>query len=256
MAFNATARIPCRPLSAEHKDLAEPKELLIDYNTGVVTVCKADGTFIDMGESIKTIIMENIKTDPDMVKEIIIQIDGEDYSLETIILQHAKEIEDLKNALGFIKDEAGNIKFDIIEQIQNIFKTDSEGNVIIEANNIKDTDTKVMMTVEEREKLASMSSPQTTQVTVGTSWTGTEAPYTQTVSVPGVKDTDIPIVDIVLSATYSTAMEQLDSYAYLYKIVTANNQIVIYATEKTKVGITLQMKFDRNITTTEDSEHV
>lgn len=249
MAFNATARIPCRPLSIEHKELAEPKELLIDYATGVVTVCKADGTLIDMGESIKTIIMNNIKEDPGVVKEIVITIDGEKYSLETIILGQAQDIEDLKKALGFIKDEAGNIKFSIIEQIENMFNIDSEGNVTIDASNINDTETKVMMTKEERDKLAGMSSPQVLQVTVGTTWSGTAAPYTQTISVPGVKDSDIPTVDIVLSATYSTAMEQLDNYAHLFKIITGNNQIVVYATEKTTLGLTLQMKFDRNITT-------
>ena len=57
--FPATARIPCRPLEMAYKDLAEPKELLVDYSTGKISVCLADGTFVDIENIIKEIIKED-----------------------------------------------------------------------------------------------------------------------------------------------------------------------------------------------------
>lgn len=250
MAFTATARIPCRPLSTENQDLAEPKELLVDYNTGVVRICKADGTFVDMGDSIKTVIMEQIKSDPNITKNIIIQIDGKDYALETVVLKNRDDIAKLKNALGYTETD-GDISFEILKNIQNsitnINNTIVQGNVSPSADNIKDTENKVMMTKDERNKLSELSKPQTVQVTVGTSWSGSSAPFSQTISCTGVTSNDVPVVDIVLSSTYSTAMTQLDNYAYLYRITTGTNQIVVYATQKTTTALTLQLKFDRTI---------
>lgn len=248
MAFTATARIPCRPLSVDHKDLAEPKELLIDYNTGIVTVCKADGTFVDISDSIKTVIMNHIKSDKDVAKEIQVEIDGKLYTLETAIADQAKSLEDLKKALGFVKDEAGNIKFDIIEYINKIFNINKDsGTVSIDASSITDNDQKVMMTKQERDKLNSLSPGQSLQVTLSTNWTGDEAPYTQVVGLNGVKDTDVPVVDIILNSDFDTAMEELNSYGFLYRVTTGNNQITVYTTEKTTVQLRLQLKFDRTV---------
>ena len=79
--------------------------------------------------------------------------------------------------------------------------------------------------------------------TIGTSWTGTTAPYTQTITVTGIKAADIPIVDIYLADTdYEDVEDELTAYSYIYRITTAANAITVYASEPTDVPIKIQMK--------------
>lgn len=79
--------------------------------------------------------------------------------------------------------------------------------------------------------------------TIGTSWTGTTAPYTQTITVTGIKAADVPIVDIYLADTeYEDVEDQLTAYSYIYRITTAANTITVYASEPTDVPIKIQMK--------------
>lgn len=51
------------------------------------------------------------------------------------------------------------------------------------------------------------------------------SPYTQTVNVQGILSTDYPFVDVVLSSTASTAIEQLDAFSCISKIETNNGSI-------------------------------
>ena len=89
----------------------------------------------------------------------------------------------------------------------------------------------------------SKGNPSTTYTAaVGTTWTGSEAPYTQTITVSGMTATDNPIVDVVLNSDYDTATTELEEYAKIYKITTAANSITVYATDKTENAINIQLK--------------
>lgn len=77
--------------------------------------------------------------------------------------------------------------------------------------------------------------------TIGTTWTGSEAPFTQTVSVSGLLASDRPVVDIIPSETFATAENELDAWAAIYRITTADGSITAYATEKTETAINIQM---------------
>lgn len=81
--------------------------------------------------------------------------------------------------------------------------------------------------------------------TIGTTWTGTAAPYTQEISVSGILVTDRPIVDVVLSDTYATAQAQLDAWQSIFRIVTAANKITVYAHSKTTTAISIQLEVSR-----------
>lgn len=76
---------------------------------------------------------------------------------------------------------------------------------------------------------------------IGTSWTGSSAPYTQTITVSGILASDNPIVDCVLSSTYSTAKAQLEAYSNIYQITTAANSITVRATAKTTTAVPIQL---------------
>lgn len=81
--------------------------------------------------------------------------------------------------------------------------------------------------------------------TIGTTWTGNSAPYSQVISVPGLLASDTPIVDIVPSDTLSTAEAQLEAYGAIYRMVTGVDTMTVYATEETETAIPIQIKVVR-----------
>ena len=245
--MKATARIPCRPLSYENKDIAVPKEVLVDYATGNVYVCKDDGTFTDIGTTVKEII----KQDTTITENIVVEIEGNLYTLETVIADQAKTIKELQEALGYYVDDNGDIKFDVLELIDKIATVDpNTGDItfIINSTDITETDEKQFVSADEKADWNKATYPEIIKATIkgGTSsWTGSAAPYTQKVTVSGIKESDVPVVDISLGDIYETVQKQLDSYAYIFKILTYNGYIMVYASEPTVDDITIQMKVDR-----------
>ena len=77
--------------------------------------------------------------------------------------------------------------------------------------------------------------------TIGTTWSGSAAPYTQTITVVGITANDKPIIDIIPSSTYSTAEEQLEAWASIYRIVTGADTITVYASEETTTAVPIQL---------------
>lgn len=81
-----------------------------------------------------------------------------------------------------------------------------------------------------------------TTVITADGWTGEAAPYTNTVTVNGLLAADTPIVDMIPSETYETAEAETEAYANIYRMVTADNQLTAYATEKPTVDISIQVR--------------
>ena len=52
-------------------------------------------------------------------------------------------------------------------------------------------------------------------VTLDTSWLGSAAPYEKSVAVTGILETDTPIIDVVMSGTYSQTRRGLKHRVYL-----------------------------------------
>lgn len=86
---------------------------------------------------------------------------------------------------------------------------------------------------------------QNINVTLDTSWLGSSAPYSKTVTVTGILETDTPIIDVVMSGTYSTDEARIEAWGYIYRAVTANGSITFYATEKPSVELPIQIKVVR-----------
>lgn len=81
--------------------------------------------------------------------------------------------------------------------------------------------------------------------TLDTTWSGTSAPYTKTVSVSGILSTDTPIIDVVMSGTYATDEARAEAWGYIYRTVTANDSITFYAMEKPTVSLPIQIRVVR-----------
>ena len=82
--------------------------------------------------------------------------------------------------------------------------------------------------------------------TISTTWTGSSAPYTQTVTVNGITSNDTPIVDVVLNSNTNTALNQLEAWGCVSKITTGTNQITVTCLEdKPITAIPIQLKVVR-----------
>lgn len=77
--------------------------------------------------------------------------------------------------------------------------------------------------------------------TLDTTWSGSSAPYSKAQTVSGILSTDYPIVDIVPSSTYSTAMSQEQEFAKIYRIVASANTLTFYAKEKPTVSLPIKV---------------
>lgn len=72
------------------------------------------------------------------------------------------------------------------------------------------------------------------------------APYTQTLTVPGMLASDTPLVDVALSDTDETAITQLYAYGCIGRIDAGNGQITVKCYEEhPSVDLTLAMKVVR-----------
>lgn len=76
-------------------------------------------------------------------------------------------------------------------------------------------------------------------------WAGTSAPFSQAITVSGILETDKPKVDVVVSSTYATAETEIEAWGYVYRIVTSQNGVTAYATEKPEVSLNIQMEVVR-----------
>lgn len=75
------------------------------------------------------------------------------------------------------------------------------------------------------------------------SWNGSAAPYTQTVSVPGILETDYPHIAPVFSSDNATAIQQREGWAAVGNAVSENNMILFTCfEEKPVVEIPIQIE--------------
>ena len=104
-------------------------------------------------------------------------------------------------------------------------------------------------TTAEKTKLAGIESEANKTVvalyntTLSSSGWSSNAPYTQTLSIQGILATDVPVVDVVLSSTTSTAVSQLEAWGYVSKIETADGSITATCFEELPaIDIPIQLK--------------
>lgn len=79
-----------------------------------------------------------------------------------------------------------------------------------------------------------------TTVTLGITWTGS-GPCTQTVAVPGILETDSPVVALLTSTDADVAAEEMLAWGSVYRVDTADGSIIVYATEPTTLELTIQI---------------
>lgn len=77
-------------------------------------------------------------------------------------------------------------------------------------------------------------------------WTGNSAPYTQTVNVANILSTDRAWVDLSVSSTVSTGLDQIDDWALISKIESGDGTLTFSCYEdKPTVELTANVKVVR-----------
>lgn len=99
------------------------------------------------------------------------------------------------------------------------------------------TEGKIANGAVSMDKLAANAVSTVYSASITTTWSGSAAPYSQEITVNGLLATDTPIIDIVPSGTYSTAQNQMDAWAEIYRFVVAANKLTVYANSKTTTAV-------------------
>lgn len=91
-------RIPVRPFSYSEENAAEAmiKELLIDYEKGIIYIKRADGVVINTSSSEQTInaIISHISSHPEIITNMdLIELDGDTVSIAEAIVAINKKAE-------------------------------------------------------------------------------------------------------------------------------------------------------------------
>lgn len=82
--------------------------------------------------------------------------------------------------------------------------------------------------------------------TIPTNWSGSSAPYTQSISVNGILSTDAPHITPVYSSTLETALMEKDAWAMVSKAETSNGTITFTCFEdKPTAAISIQIEVMR-----------
>lgn len=78
--------------------------------------------------------------------------------------------------------------------------------------------------------------------TITTTWSGTEAPYIQEITISGIRDDHKPIIGPIYDDDVETAIAQQEAWSLIDKIVTDTNKIICYCfTDKPEVAIDIQL---------------
>lgn len=190
-------------------------------------------------------------------------------SIEQAITKLWLRIDYIEKLLGVERDENGDIKktldsliekIKLLEKILNIIR-DEQGKIIrIDLENVFINATQIITDATHRfvtdydienwyarSKIFQLIAQIQPKTDNSNPWVATDdgAPYIQKVNITEIKETDYPIIDILLSDSYDIAMDQLNSYSKIYKVTTADGYIKVYATEPTTSLIKIQIKVDR-----------
>ena len=74
------------------------------------------------------------------------------------------------------------------------------------------------------------------------SWSGTTPPYSNAVTVSGITSSHNPIIDVIMSGTYSIDQQRGEQWGNIYRAVTSSNTITFYAHEKPTIDLPIRVK--------------
>lgn len=73
-------------------------------------------------------------------------------------------------------------------------------------------------------------------------WEGSAAPFTQELEITGILESDVPLLDLIPSDVYSTAVQEDEAWGQIYRAVTGADSITFYAKVKPTVALTFSAR--------------
>ena len=237
------------------------KELIVDYLRHIIYLCDADGNIIKASASAETIIdevMDQIANDPVYLKEIQITINeetGETVSLEKGLVDTIGQLEIIREEIK-ASASAETIIDEVMDRIANdpvylkeiqITINEETGETVSLEKGLVDTIGQLETIREEWDSKSSVHNVTATISSAQESWVldSDKGAYIQTIKLADILETDYPIVDVCLSDNYNTALSELNEYGKIYKILTFNGYIDVYANAPTSVDLNIILKIDR-----------
>ena len=86
---------------------------------------------------------------------------------------------------------------------------------------------------------------ETYTTSVSTSWKASGDFFYQDITISGILATDNPIVDIKTGSDNAANNLYIEEFRKVFRIITYDNSIQVFATEKTNVAFTIQLKVVR-----------
>ena len=216
----ASPRRPTRLLDKSNVSSAYPKELIADFETGELTLVNENG--------------EQVATDPLSKQDsgtgngvTDVTVNGRQVTVHkgNFLTSHPAIVVEADSTSSASVGFGGT--FTAIDSVTK----DANGHV-----------TKVNTKTVTMPQAPSMQST-VYKATIGTSWSGSAAPYTQTITVNGITANDTPVIDVDLSSIeYTNKDDVIEAYSKVYRITTAANSITVYADEATTTNIPIQIK--------------
>lgn len=246
---SAFSRVPNRPLSYEKiSDISRYRGTFNSVSDLPSDAKKGDYAHINNA----TYKYSNgwIKLDPEyfvnpVKKELIV-----DY------LKHIIYLCDVDGNIIKASASAEAIITEVMDQIANdpvylkeiqITINEETGETISLEKGLVDTIGQLKTIRNEWDSKSSVHNVTATISSTGNSWTldSSKGAYIQTIELEDILETDYPIVDVCLSDNYNTAFNELNEYSKIYKILTYNKYIEVYANSATSIDLNIILKIDR-----------
>ena len=197
-------------------------------------------------------LLQQNDTDIQSLKSKDVEIDETISGIQNNILANTNDISSIKEK-NLSQDEVINQNSSDISLLSGRV-SQNESNISQNANDI----TSINQSLNTLESTVSQNQSQITDLqsskattttytaTISTTWTGEQAPYTQSISVSGILSTDNPLVDIILNNDNEIAKSEIENYGKISRIQTTDGSITVTCLEdKPEVEMNIQLKVVR-----------
>lgn len=243
------ARIPTRPLSYNEVGLAYRRELIIDYDKGILYMKDDNGNIRCITTSIVTQVINEIMMNPDdfdFAHYITIIYNGDRFPLDEFSTLMREMLERLKSLLGWKVEVTVNPDTGEIDDSKTVLQVID--NILAEIQKLKEKDNNL------QEQINNLKTTKTetyeTSVSVTTAgWTTLIANkhYSKTIAVPNIKSTDRAKVYPIYSEDYNTMINQMGAVGNICRVISNDGNITIYSMGLPKVNFTLGLEIPRVI---------
>ena len=175
----------------------------------------------------------------------------------TRLLNESVQDEKIKNLDGSKIDDGtlttskhakGSITRELLAEDATTLQTEDFPNKVVPQRALADqcvSNVKVADKTLTEAKVADASRTQHHLLTVGTNWTGTAAPYTQSVAANGMLATDRPKVFFMAPDDFANVEAQQEAFGMLYSAESAEGSITLYAKDKPTVEFSILCEVSR-----------